>query len=80
AITSPAVLILPDPTKPYTIRTDASRVGIGAVLLQQQTRDDEDVSTIPVYKPVAFASRSLKPAEKRYSTIELETLAIWWSV
>ncbi|CAF4512964.1 unnamed protein product, partial [Rotaria magnacalcarata] len=31
-------------------------------------------------KPVAFASRSLKPAEKRYSTIELETLAIWWSV
>ncbi|CAF3711733.1 unnamed protein product [Rotaria socialis] len=80
AITSPAVLILPDPTKPYIIRTDASRVGIGAVLLQKQTHDGEDVSTIPAYKPVAFASRSLKPAEKRYSTIELETLAIWWSV
>ncbi|CAF4218904.1 unnamed protein product, partial [Rotaria sordida] len=55
AITSPAVLILPDPSQPYTIRTDASCV-------------------------VAFASRSLKPAEKRYSAIELEALAIWWSV
>ncbi|CAF4162595.1 unnamed protein product, partial [Rotaria magnacalcarata] len=28
AITSPAVLILPDPSQMYTIRTDASRVGI----------------------------------------------------
>lgn len=80
AITSPAVLVLPDPSQPYTIRTDASHVGIGAVLLQKQTVDAENTSTNPIYKPVAFASRGLKPAEKRYSTIELETLAIWWSV
>ena len=80
AITSPAVLILPDPSQPYLIRTDASRVGIGAVLLQQLSPDPHDTSTTSIYKPVAFASRSLKPAEKRYSAIELEALAIWWSV
>ncbi|CAF3599838.1 unnamed protein product [Rotaria socialis] len=80
AITSPAVLILPDPSQPYIIRTDASRVGIGAVLLQQQPPDSISTPTSALYKPVAFASRSLKPAEKKYSAIELEALAIWWSV
>ncbi|CAF4504816.1 unnamed protein product, partial [Rotaria sp. Silwood2] len=77
AITSPAVLIFPDPNKIYIIRTDASRVGIGAVLLQKQVSTNN--KTTPVYKPIAFASRTLKAAETRYSTIELETLAIWWN-
>jgi hypothetical protein len=80
AITSAAVLILPDPSRPFTIRTGASRVGIGAVLLQQQTPDRYNESSTSLYKPVAFASRSLKPAEKNHSAIELEALAIWWSV
>lgn len=80
AITSPGVLSLPDPTKSYTIRTDASRVGHGAVLLQKYTSDDNTEVSTSVYKPVAFASRSLKSAEKNYSAIELEGLAIWWSV
>ncbi len=53
---------------------------IGAVLLQQQTPDYVRGSTTPIYKPAAFASRSLKPTEKNYSIIELEALAIWWSV
>ncbi|CAF2224972.1 unnamed protein product [Rotaria magnacalcarata] len=77
AITSPAVLILPDPSQMYTIRTDASRFGIGAVLLQQPTSNNNTDSNISSYKPVAFASRSLKSAEKNYSAIELEALAIW---
>lgn len=80
AITAPPVLLLPDPTQPYTIRTDASRVGIGAVLLQQSPLQPDDPSSLSLYRPVAFASRSLQPAERNYSTIELETLAIWWSV
>ncbi|CAF4487460.1 unnamed protein product, partial [Rotaria magnacalcarata] len=80
AITSPAVLILPDPSQIYTIRTDVSRVGIGAVLLQQPTSNNNTDSNISSYKPVAFASRSLKSAEKNYSAIELEALAIWWSI
>ena len=71
AIISPAVLILPDLTKTYAIRTDASRVGIGAVLLQKQLCVDNDELTIPTYKPVLFASRSLKP------TINATLLSNW---
>ena len=80
AITSPAVLLLPDPSHPYTIRTDASHVGIGGVLLQQQPSNHTQNPKVPIYRPVAFVSRSLKPAEKKYSAIELEALAIWWCV
>ena len=80
AITSPAVLVLPDPSKPYTIRTDASHVGIGGVLLQAVTSASADDVGEIIYRPIAFVSRSLKPAEKKYSAIELEALAIWWCV
>ena len=80
AITFPAVLVLPDPSRPYTIRTDASQVGIGGVLLQTQTPGPTHGSTSPICRRIAFVSRSLKPAEKKYSAIELEALAIWWCV
>ncbi|CAF3863610.1 unnamed protein product [Rotaria sp. Silwood1] len=56
AITSPAVLVLPDPSQPYIIRRDAARVGIGAVVLQKQPSENNDKSTTSIYKPVAFAS------------------------
>ena len=52
--------------------TDASALGLGAVLLQQ----DEDGKV----HPVAYASRSLSPSEKQYAITELETLAVVWSV
>ena len=79
AITSPPVLALPDPIQPYIIRTDASHVGIGAVLLQEYPLGASHPHEF-AYKPIAFASRTLQSAEKKYSTIELEALAIWWSV
>ena len=49
--------------KPVKITTDASSVGLGCALLQNE-------------KPVAYASRSLTETEQRYAQIEKETLAI----
>ncbi|KAL9987020.1 hypothetical protein ACROYT_G001254 [Oculina patagonica] len=52
------------------VTTDASPVGIGAVLEQKQ----ED----GLYRPVHYASRKLTPPESRYSQFEREALAVKW--
>jgi len=53
------------------LQTDASEVGLGGALLQRHG---------DTYHPVRFISRKLKSAEKNYSTIEKEGLAIVWAV
>jgi hypothetical protein len=65
------ILKLPDVNRKFVLRTDASSEGVGAVLLQYY--DD-------VPHPVAYASRKLLSAEKRYSTIERECLAIIYGI
>ena len=56
----------------FLLETDASGIGLGAVLSQKQSDGK--------YHPVAYASRSLQPNEKNYPISELETLAIVWAV
>ncbi|KAJ9526612.1 hypothetical protein QJQ45_017610 [Haematococcus lacustris] len=65
-ITTP-VLIAPDPSQPYTLRCDASTVGIGAVLSQ---------GTGSAERVVAYYSRKLLPAEQKYPTHEQELLSL----
>ena len=65
---SSAVLRNPDFNKPFILQTDASEMGAGAVLSQQ----DADGSD----HPVAFFSRKLLPHEQRFSTVEKECLSI----
>jgi hypothetical protein len=60
-ITAP-VLALPDFSKPFQLQTDASDVGVGAVLLQDG-------------HPLAYISKSLGPHARGLSTYE-EYLAI----
>ena len=56
---------------PFTLHTDASGNGLGAALYQRQ------IGTNGV---TAFASQSLKSAEKNYPVHKLEFLALKWAV
>lgn len=55
-----------DPKKPVTLECDASQKGLGGVLIQDN-------------RPVLYISKRLSEAEKKYSQIEREALAIVWS-
>lgn len=66
-LTYPPVLAYADYTLPFTVHTEASSDGLGAVLYQVQ---DGKVRVI------AYASRSLKPSEKNYPAHKLEFLAV----
>ena len=57
------VLIQPTMGREYTIYSDASRIGLGCVLMQYG-------------KVVAYASRQLKPREQNYPTHDLELAAV----
>ncbi len=70
AVCGDSVLLSPDFQKPFILQTDASGVGLGAVLLQDVNGNR---------RPVAFLSRKLFPRETRYSTVEKECLAIKWA-
>ena len=67
-LTSAAVLAHPDPSRQYVVSTDASGFAISGVLMQDQADGAR--------RPVAYFSRKLNPAEKRYPTHEKELLAI----
>lgn len=58
----------PDFNQPFTLQTDASDRGVGAVLSQQDSSGMEH--------PVGYFSRKLLPREERYATVEKECLAI----
>ncbi|CAA0814809.1 Uncharacterized mitochondrial protein AtMg00860, partial [Striga hermonthica] len=62
-LTSAPVLTIPDLSRSFTIFSDASRQGLGCVLMQ-----DSQV--------VAYASRQLKPHEQNYLTHDLELAAV----
>ncbi len=72
ALVSAPVLQFPDYSKPFTVFTDASRVGLDAVLMQSDSRGK--------LGPITYASRRLNRAESNYSTTDLECLAIVWGL
>ncbi|KAG8173738.1 hypothetical protein JTE90_023228, partial [Oedothorax gibbosus] len=55
------LLVHYDPSKELVLACDASPYGVGAVLSHSINGED---------RPIAFASRTLTPAEKNYAHIE----------
>lgn len=72
AIVSPPVLAYPNLEKPFILETDASGIGIGAVLSQVGEDGKEH--------PVAFFSKSLNSAQQNYATVDREALAIYAAI
>ncbi|GFV52402.1 retrovirus-related Pol polyprotein from transposon 297 [Trichonephila clavipes] len=66
ALTEPPVLQLPNFQEQFNLFTNASGVGIGAVLKQN-------------HRPIAFASRTLGKAERNYTVTERECLVVIWA-
>ena len=55
-------------TKPVALQVDASKLGLGASVIQKENQGRN--------RPVTFASKSLTPAETRYANIECDMLAV----
>lgn len=70
-VTAP-ILVFPDWKKECHIHVDASCIALGAVLTK--------VGKGELDHPIAFASRKLSKAEKNYSTIVCEGLAIVYAL
>lgn len=63
ALSNMSKITLPDYVKEFILRTDASNVGIGAVLLQERNGK---------MMPIQWASKKLTPTETRYGISEKE--------
>ena len=68
ALCSAPVLLIPDPSLPYTLNTDACKYAIGATLQQDHGNG---------LQPVAYRSKKLSPAERNYDTREQEFMALY---
>lgn len=66
------VLAIYSPTPETQIHTDASKAGLGGVLLQHQDNDE--------WKAIAYASRQISATEVNYKSFELEALAVVSSI
>eukprot|EP00253_Pinus_taeda_P014588 PITA_14588 len=62
-LTTTPILCIADPNKDYVVCTDASKEGLGGVLMQEG-------------KVIAYESRKLKEHEQRYSAYDLELAAV----
>ncbi|MCP3662607.1 MAG: DDE-type integrase/transposase/recombinase [Gammaproteobacteria bacterium] len=67
-LTEAPVLQYPDFRREFTIETDASGYGVGAVLAQNNEQNR--------LQPVAYCSRVMSAAERNYSATEKECLAV----
>lgn len=70
-VTTAPVLAYPDYTKPFELHTDASSLGLGAVLYQMINGET---------RVIQFGSRGLTKSEENYPAHKLEFLALKWAI
>ena len=68
ALSADTVLAYFDPAADHEVHVDGCPLGISATLVQRSPNEDH-------WRVVQYVSRALSDAERRYSQIELETLA-----
>ena len=66
-LTTTPVLAVPEPGKDYTVYCDASKNGLGCVLMQDR-------------KVISYGSRQLRPHEVNYPTHDLELAAVVYAL
>ena len=71
-LTSPRFLVHYDESKELILECDASDYGVGAVISHRMENGSE--------RPIAYASRTLAPAERKYSQIDKEALALVFGI
>lgn len=70
-LVSAPILVYPDWNKMFHVHIGASRIALGAVLVQPGEKMDH---------PVYYASRKLSTAERNYTTTEQEALEMFYSL
>ena len=66
------MLVFTDLEKPFVLETDASGIGLGAMLLQEQEYGK--------LHPIVYASRALHGSQKNCHSSKLEFLALKWAI
>jgi len=72
ALSAAPILAHPDPSKPYTLYTDASDKTIGAILVQKDENNME--------RPIHYLSHKLTGSQLNWSTIEKEAYAVVYAL
>ena len=67
ALCQAPMLTYPDPDLEYTVITDASKIAVGGTFMQDHGEG---------LRPIAFMSRTLNSAERKYSAYERELAAM----
>jgi transposase InsO family protein len=71
ALSAPLMLHRPDPNKTFVLQTDASGVGMAAVLYQEDGANRRVIS---------YSSARFNKTERRYHSNEQECLAVVWAI
>jgi RNase H-like domain found in reverse transcriptase/Integrase zinc binding domain/Reverse transcriptase (RNA-dependent DNA polymerase) len=70
--TEELVLLMPNQSKPFQIKSDASKVATGVVLTQLDSNGDRH--------PIAFLSKTFTETKRKYEIYDQELLGIIWAL